>query len=555
MKQQWMKQGLALVLAVAAVAAAGCGASKQPAGGSSAAQAASSANQPAPAAGTSGSAAQPAGAAGTAGAGQLTALVAKDLNPETADPVQSTADFRLYEMVYEPLVRYGEGGKIEPGLAESWEISPDGTAYTFHLRKGVKFSDGTDFNADSVLMNAGRWKKDSFSAPLTAVNKLDDHTVELVFESAAYPCLVELTYPRPYRIAGAAAFDASGSFVKMVGTGEWMVERYVPEQEAVMVPNPHYYGARPKLKQIVLKQVSDGQSRLLALQSGEADISISDIPAENRAVVDAAPDLARLEVDGTLSFFLMQNDANPKLQDIHVRRALNLAVDKTTLVNGLLDGTGAAAKGLMTPNTPYVTDENTKGYAYDPDQAKALLQSAGYADQNGDGIVEKDGEPLTFKLTFQTEEYSAWKTVCEYLQAEYAKVGIGIELNQVESGAYYDAIWKTRDFDLIIYRSYEDSWNPHGFIKSMFVTDTDGRGVCWSDAALSEAIRTVLTTVDEGERQTRWSDIFKTVDEQAYTVPLYNPNVEYVYNTRVSGLQKAPTTYEAIEWQLAEKAD
>lgn len=548
MKQHWMKQGLAAILAGVVISAAGCGASgQQTAGDSSASQAAA----PTSAAQTTGSATS----AASAGTGQLTALVAKDLNPETADPIQSTADFRLYEMVYEPLVRYGEGGRIEPGLAESWEISPDGTTYTFRLRKGVKFSDGTDFNADSVLMNAERWKKDSFSSPLTAVNKIDDHTVELVFESAAYPCLIELTYPRPYRIAGAAAFDASGNFVKMVGTGEWMVERYVPEQEAVMVPNPHYYGDRPRLKQIVLKQVSDGQSRLLALQSGEADISISDIPSESRAVVDSEPGLARLEVDGTLSFFLMQNDANPKLQDINVRRALNLAVDKETLVNGLLDGTGAAARGLMTPNTPYVTDENTKGYAYDPEQAKTLLQSAGYADENGDGIVEKDGEPLSFKLTFQTEEYSAWKTVCEYLQAEYAKAGIGIELNQVESGAYYDAIWKNRDFDLIIYRSYEDSWNPHGFIKSMFVTAEDGKGVCWSDAALSESIQTVLTTVDEDERRSGWSDIFKTIDEQAYTVPLYNPNVEYVYNTRVSGLKKAPTTYEAIEWQLAEKAD
>lgn len=548
MKQHWMKQGLAAILAGVVISAAGCGASgQQTAGDSSASQAAA----PTSAAQTTGSATS----AASAGTGQLTALVAKDLNPETADPIQSTADFRLYEMVYEPLVRYGEGGRIEPGLAESWEISPDGTTYTFRLRKGVKFSDGTDFNADSVLMNAERWKKDSFSSPLTAVNKIDDHTVELVFESAAYPCLIELTYPRPYRIAGAAAFDASGNFVKMVGTGEWMVERYVSEQEAVMVPNPHYYGDRPRLKQIVLKQVSDGQSRLLALQSGEADISISDIPSESRAVVDSEPGLARLEVDGTLSFFLMQNDANPKLQDINVRRALNLAVDKETLVNGLLDGTGAAARGLMTPNTPYVTDENTKGYAYDPEQAKTLLQSAGYADENGDGIVEKDGEPLSFKLTFQTEEYSAWKTVCEYLQAEYAKAGIGIELNQVESGAYYDAIWKNRDFDLIIYRSYEDSWNPHGFIKSMFVTAEDGKGVCWSDAALSESIQTVLTTVDEDERRSGWSDIFKTIDEQAYTVPLYNPNVEYVYNTRVSGLKKAPTTYEAIEWQLAEKAD
>lgn len=485
----------------------------------------------------------------------VTALVADGLNPELSDTIQSSEDMRLYEMVYEPLVKYGEGGEIEPGLAETWEISTDGTTYTFHLREDVKFSDGSDFNADSVVTNNERWTKDGFSSPLLEVNKINEYTVEFVFQDAAYPCLVELTYPRPYRMLGSAGLDNKGNFIEMVGTGAWMIESYEPDQEVVLVPNPYYYGEAPKVDKVILKQVSDGQSRSMALQSGEADISISDIPTENKSVIESDSSLTTLDVDGTLAFFLIENYENPKLADVRVRQALNYALDRQTLVDSLLDGAATPATGLMAANTPYVTDENSKGYEYDVEKAKQLLKEAGYEDTDGDGIVDKDGTALSFTLTFQTEEYSAWKSVCEYIQSEYAKAGIGIELNQVESGAYYDAIWDTRDFDLIIYRTYEDSWNPHGFIKGMFYQGEGTQAVCWYDESLSNSIVDVLKKTQEEEKQAGWDEIFKSIEENAYTVPLYYPEIQYVYNISLTGVEKAATSYEAIKWSLLDKVE
>lgn len=242
------------------------------------------------------------------------------------------------------------------------------------------------------------------------------------------------------------------------------------------------------------------------------------------------------------------------LQDINVRKALNYAVDKQTLVESLLDGQGEAATSLMTRNTPYLEESAAPGYEYDPEKAKDCLAEAGYEDTDGDGIVEKDGTPLILGLMFQTAEYSEWKGVCEFLQAEYAKIGIGIELNSVDDGTYYDAIWDTRDFDLIIYRSYDDSWNPHGFIKSMFYDDKQfigsNRGVLWTDPELSEKIGEVIVSTDETERQTLWTEIFNYIDENAYTVPLYYPAKSYVHNVRLKNVVQAPTAYESVEWNL-----
>jgi peptide/nickel transport system substrate-binding protein len=476
-------------------------------------------------------------------------LVAGALDPETSDPIVSSGDFRLYEMIYEPLVRYGDKGSIEPGLAERWESSEDGKTYTFYLRKDVKFSDGTDFTADQVIAAANRWDPETFSSPMKGIEKIDDYTVAITFQDACYPCLTELTYPRPYRIAGPGSFDESGNFVKMIGTGPWMIQSYESNQETVLVQNPYYYGEKPKLDSIVIKQVSDGQSRLMALQSGEADFSISDIPADSLSIVENEEDLSIFSAEGTMGFFLILNDDQPILQDVLVRKALNYAVNKEEIVAQLLNGMGTPATGILPKTNPYVTADNSKGYEYDLEKAKSFLGESGYQDVDGDGILEKDGEKLALRLSLQTEEYDAWKSVCEYLQSAFAQVGIDVELQVMESAAYYDAIWSTQDYDMIIYRSYEDSWNPHGFLRSMFYSSEPGKAICWYDADLNEKLGQVITIMDEVQRQKMYDEIFTQLNDMAFTVPLYYPNRWYVYNQRLSGIEGASTSYEGVKWE------
>lgn len=483
-------------------------------------------------------------------ADSITIMVSDELNPEDASPINSSTEMCLYEMVYEPLVKYGKDGVIEPALAKSWEISDDGTQYTFYLCKDVKFSDGTSFNADSVVSSAKHWDPTSFSTPLTNVEKLDDYTVRLTFKEKCYPVLIELTYPRPFRIASENSFDASGNFVKMIGTGEWMVDSYVPEKEVVMVPNPYYYGTKPNIKKITIRKVTDGESRIMALQSGEADLSLADLPSESKSIIESSKNLAVKNTEGTLGFFLMLNQENTALQDENVRLALNYVIDKDSIVENIFGGDAVAAKGILPDTVPYVTDENSKGYSYNPEKAKELLAESGYTDSDGDGIVDKNGVPLSLKLVFQSEEYSSWKSMCEYLQAAAKEVGIDVQLKQLDTSAYYDAIWKNRDFDMIIYRTYEDSWNPHGFLRSMFYQPEGSKSVCWYDPQLNTYLDEVIKTQDEATRQAKYDQIFKLINDKALVVPLCYPNKQYVYNTRLQNVTVAPTSYEGIEWQL-----
>lgn len=484
----------------------------------------------------------------------VTAMTSILLAPESADAVYGgEMDFRLYEMIYDPLVRFGYNGEIEPALAESWDISEDNKEYTFHLRQGVKFSDGTEFNADNVLWNYNRWVENeclgNFSAPLKSVEKVDDLTVKFVFDAPSSNILTELTFPRPFRMTCESALDADGVFQQGVGTAMWMVESYQSGQEVVLVPNPNYWGEKPQIDKVILKQVEDGDARVMALQSKDADLNFQDIPAENASIIESTDYLSSEEEASTMSFFLIQNYECAPLQDINVRKALNYATNNDAIVDSLLDGYGVASKGLFSDSVAYTTEENNKGYAYDLDKAAECLKAAGYEDTDGNGIVDKDGKDLVLKLVFQSEEYSTWKPLCEFLKSEYEKAGIGIDLAEQESSAYYDAIWTTRDYDLCIYRTYEDSWMPFGFMTSLFYQPEGGSAVLWYDEELNGMIDELKMTTDPDAYAELMNKAMTRMDEEAMTVSLYAPKRDYTYNNqKLANVVLAPTAYEGVDW-------
>lgn len=190
----------------------------------------------------------------------VTVAISSDPGIDRLDAGAYDGSMNVHAMIYDGLVEYGERGEILPALAESWDISEDGKVYTFQLRKDVKFSDGTAFNAAAVKFSFERWIKDpanslNVATAMESLDVVDEHTITMTFNKAYYPFLTELSFARPVRMISPSAVepagDITGTFIKAIGTGAWMAESYTTDQEAVLVRNPNYWGEMPKLSKII----------------------------------------------------------------------------------------------------------------------------------------------------------------------------------------------------------------------------------------------------------------------------------------------------------------
>lgn len=492
---------------------------------------------------------------------EVTVAVSTDVGIDQMDAGAYKGSMNVHAMIYEGLVEYGEKGEIVPALAESWDISEIGKIYTFHLRKGVKFSDGTAFNAEVVKFSFDRWVKDPANSSLnvaTALQSLDvvdDNTIRMTFNKAYYPFLTELSFARPVRIISPSAVEpageVTGKFVKPIGTGAWMADSYKKDQEAVLVRNPHYWGEAPKLSKIILKVIPDPQSRVMALQNGSIDIAggqMGKIPVESLPVIKSDASLNVHEALGTNSHFMVFNYKNPILQNVNVRKAINLAINKKSIVEDLMGGIGNEAQGLFPLTVPYVTESNNTWYGYEPNEAKQLLSEAGYSDTDGDGIVEQSGVPLELNFVLQQVDFPEWKSIGELIQSELKDIGITVNLQVLEPNAYYDALWKTKAYDLIMYRTYDDAYNPHSFLLSLFHQTGDSAAVVWSDEPLESLIDKAVGTVDLEERQDTYDSIFNRLYQEAMFAAVYFPDDIMAVNTRVQGFKLGYTTFTPIFW-------
>ena len=424
--------------------------------------------------------------------------------------------------VYDTLVVQAQDGTFHPSLAESWEVSEDGTTYTFFLRRGVKFHDGTPFNAAAVAANLARvadpatksQKAVFLLGPYSGSEQVDEYTIRVKLTKPYAPLLDGLSQTY-LGIASPAALAQWGDQYQLhqVGTGPFKFDR------------------------VEFRFYADAATRLPALLAGQADV-MGELPTTDAQQLATGANAARLTLypvaipGQSVQFFM--NTAMAPLDDLRVRQALLYLTDRAALVKAIFGDYSPVASGPLSAVTRWALGPTLSAlpYAHDEAKGKALLAEAGWADSNGDGVLDKSGEKLVLKgVLMSWGELPAIGTI---LQAQWKAAGVQLDLEQMpypaaleagREGTHHLIPFSNAGTDASLLRTFFHSTNIGGFNWAR-VTDAT------VDAALDEAER--LSKPEE--RGQRYLDVQRRAVDQAWILPVRDPVNLNAASNRVQGL-------------------
>lgn len=361
------------------------------------------------------------------------------------NPILATSKYdRLVDdYVFTPLVYLDANLRPIPGLAKSWDISPDGRVYTFHLNEKATFSDGTPVLASDVIWTlakiadpnsgAAQLAGDFENIEMPKTHAVDPHTVVVAFKEPLAAQLVRFIDLNvlPEHVYSKGDFKNDYNF-HGVGSGPYRIVKADPGKEVILERRDDYWMQKPYLKTVVFKIVTDVVTAWNALQHG--DIDETTITSDVWQMESRRPELQRrfdFRRFYTLNYnFVGWNEKNPLFQDKRVRRALGMCADVPSIINNLYHGTARAMSGPFTPDE-YAYNPAVPVLAYDPLKAKALLNNAGWFDTNHDGVLDKGGKPFKFDILVFAGSVTGIQ-FGQVFQQELKKIGVEMNIIQLD---------------------------------------------------------------------------------------------------------------------------
>jgi len=503
-----------------------------------------------------------------------TLVFAISVDVDQLDPGDTSVSHAVNN-IFEGLVKFKAGStSIEPCLATSWQISADGKEITFYLRKGVKFHDGTSFNADAVVFSFTRqydpnhpyhqygiWNMWGYIFyDVDRIEKIDDYTVKLILKRPNVSILTSLAVYQVSMVSPANAEKyQEDAFKHPCGTGPFKFVEWVKSDHVTLEANEDYWQERAKLDKLIFKVIPDPSARLMALEVGEVQGVEHPNPADFDRI-KANKDLILMSQPGMNVGFLVLNigygyiDENKNnIRDIDseplvktpgyfepltkkkVRQAINMAIDKQSIVDNIYMGTAIKAKNGM---PPFMLGYNNdiEDYPYDPERAKELLVEAGYP----------DGFEVTLHVMPVSRPYmfNPYK-VAEVIQSYLVSVGIKVKFYQVDWGSYLQEISGGKH-QIALSGWIGDNGDPDNFM-SVCGTNSTSIGMAKNRAfylndAVQELLSAALATYNNEKRATYYKKIQEMVHEDAGWVYLFHFTQNVVFRNNIKGFILSPTS-------------
>lgn len=473
----------------------------------------------------------------------------RDLNPHLY-----AGEMYAQEMLFETLVNITADG-YEGCLAETWDISEDGKIYTFHIREGVYFSDGEvcdagaiKANFDAIIENKDRHTWLEMMNLLVGVSAPDANTFVVELSEPYYPLLTELGVTRPFAMISPAAMkdgSTKDGVNEFIGTGPYVLGDYVTDEYAVFEANENYWGEQPAIKKITVKVIPDNQTRILALEKGEIDLifgkNMIDADAVNK-YTDSDQFTVSLS-DPTSTRQIVLNTTKEVLNDKAVRQAIQHATNKQAISEGIFYGLEQPADTLFAETVPYC-NIGLEPYAYDVDLAVKTLEDAGWA-AGSDGIRQKDGQKMSLDLLYNSDSVTE-KAIAEYLQSEYLKIGISLNIHGEEEQSYRDNM-KAGNFDMVFNICWGTPYDPQSSLAAMRAPvygDYAAQQGLEDKAEIDQAITDILVSTDEAKRQELYRFVLTRLHEDAVYIPLTYECNKAIYRSDLKGFHFTQTQYE-----------
>lgn len=465
------------------------------------------------------------------------------------DLLQNVSTLSSYTVVFDGLIHYGQNGVLEPGLATAWKLADDGKSISFDLREGVKFSDGTPFDAAAAEWNLKRWMgvadfswigiADAYeSIAIDAPNKI---TVKLKRPVPAG--LLELTIVRPVRFLSPKAVDANGKQTAPIGTGPWIVESY-DSAGTVLVRNDNYWGEKPSFSRMELKVVPDELARANGLRSGDLDVIGGDWVAPlspRRASALKGEGMTVVAKPGTATTILGYSPKSPMMQDKAVRDAIFIGIDRAAIATVLFEGFADPTVDIF-PTTVPMAGTRHPVPARDVAAAQKALTVGGWT---GDAAgFTKGGTALAIDFLVSEEAFPGSRRIAEMIQGQLSEIGIKVGISSVDT-----AVMHTRrpafEYDLTFFATYGAPYDPHGSLGASFVTavDTGPDGKIYVSEELDKVVLAALETSGDA-RAAAMQTIYDWIFANTAACPLLVTQRIWAVNPRVQGFALPATDYD-----------
>ena len=489
-------------------------------------------------------------------------------DPETIDPALNSAvdggNMLLHS--FECLLAVDENGQLVPGQAESWETSEDGLTWTFHLRDGLKWSDGSDLTANDFVYSWKRVCDPMVAAPyaetvlsmVEGYDKAIEGDLDALQVAAQDDNTLVVTLSTPCSYFGSLAAFATLSPVQeatvtangdawatsaatYISNGPFYVSEWVPGSYIMMTKNPYYWNADAiKLDGIKWNLIEDSNAAYSAYQTGEV-LMIKDVPTEE---IPSLKDNADFHVDPIIgTYYISMNLERDAFKDARVRKALSLAIDRDYVANTLMQGTYSPADNFMGPgwidmDGKQFKDNANGGQSYidvnnyeaDLEEAKQLLADAGYPD--GEGFPT---------ISYTTNDAGYHKVVAEYVQQAWAQLGIDLQVDIVE-WASFTPMRRNGDFDVARNGWVGDYSDPSNMLELFYSTNGNNDGK-FNNADFDAAIELSRTTLDSAERSKALHTAEDVLMEETGCIPVAYYNDFWLQSDKITGSWHSPYGY------------